>query len=284
MRLKLEAQLKGAMCLHCQLNLTTSKTGFISSNRGPFYAVLVHRHSYIKNKRRFKSSFPSILWPLPKIFFSGFPTDNYSKLRNKRIIPVTNIADLVEYVLLPRNNDVTKPRALNTFLDELAELVFDKGLIKNKNLLSDLIQKEKGYRKVENTPDNESHNEESSSDIENQKEHVKEEKEEEVASENGSEAEATQESENDNENDIQKTERSSLEKSTTFHSENPCEHCENSNVYGTLIMKCPKCFWHDYYKSSPICDPHDTRGAKLHQRGRGILISIPFKSLCILVF
>ena len=191
-----------------------------------------------------------IVWSLPKIFFSGLPTDNYSKLRNKRIIPVTNIADLVEYVLLPHNNDVTKPRALNTFLDELAELGFDKGLIKNKKLLSDLIEKEKGYRNAEDTSDNESHNEESSSDIENQEEQVEEEEEEEVASENGSEAEGTQESENDR----QETERSSHEKSTTFHSENPCEHCENSNVYGTLIMKCPKCFWQDYYESSPICD------------------------------
>ena len=34
-----------------------------------------------------------------------------------RTIPVTNIAELVEYVLLPHNNEVTKPRALNTFLD-----------------------------------------------------------------------------------------------------------------------------------------------------------------------
>ena len=52
----------------------------------------------------------------------------------------------------------------------------------------------------------------------------------------------------------QETESSSLETSTIFHSENPCEHCENSKVYGTLIMKCPKCFWHDYYKICPICD------------------------------
>ena len=37
----------------------------------------------------------------------------------------------------------TKPRALNTFLDGLAELGVDKGLIKNKKLLSDLIEKEK---------------------------------------------------------------------------------------------------------------------------------------------
>ena len=58
----------------------------------------------------------------------------------------------------------------------------------------------------------------------------------------------------DTENDSQEMEGSSTETSTTFHSENPCEHCENSNVYGTLIMKCPKCSWHYYYKIYPICD------------------------------
>ena len=86
-------------------------------------------------------------------------------LRNKRIIPVRNIAELIEYVLPTHNNNVTKPRALNTFLDGLAELGVDKGLIKNKKLLSDLIEKEKGYRNAENTSDNESNNEESSLDI-----------------------------------------------------------------------------------------------------------------------
>ena len=177
-----------------------------------------------------------------------FWTPSGQLLRNKRTIPVTNIAELVEYVLLPHNNEVTKPRALNTFLDGLAELGIDKGLIKNKKLLSDLIEKEKGYQNVENTSDNESNNEESSSDIENQEE------EEEVASENGVEAEGTQESDNDTENDSQETESSSPETSTTFHSKRPCEHCENSNVYGTLIMKCPKCSWHYYCKIYPICD------------------------------
>ena len=71
--------------------------------------------------------------------------------------------------MLPHNDDVTKPRALNTFLDGLAELGIDKGLIKNKRLLSDLIEKEKGYQNVKNASDNESNNEESSSDIENRK-------------------------------------------------------------------------------------------------------------------
>ena len=75
-------------------------------------------------------------------------------------------------MLLPHKNDVTKPRALNTFLDELAELGFDKCLIKNKKLLSDLIEKEKGYRNADDTSDNESNNEESLSDTENQEEQV----------------------------------------------------------------------------------------------------------------
>ena len=79
-----------------------------------------------------------------------------------------------------------------------------------------------------------------------------------MASENGVEAEDTQEGDNDTENDSRETESSSPEirpeTSTTFHSERPCEHCENSNVYGTLIMKCPKYFWLDYYKICPICD------------------------------
>ena len=75
-----------------------------------------------------------------------------------------------------------------------------------------------------------------------------------MASENGVEAEGTQESDNDTENDSQETESSSPETSTTFHSKSPCEHCENSNVYSTLIMKCPKCFWHDNYTICPICD------------------------------
>ena len=98
--------------------------------------------------------------------------------RSERMIPMTNTAELVVYVLLPHNDDVTKPRALNTFLDGLAELGVDKGVIKNKKVLSDLIEKENGYRNGENTSENES-NVASSSGRE----------QEEIASANGSEAE-----------------------------------------------------------------------------------------------
>ena len=174
----------------------------------------------------------------------SFWTPRGQLLRNKRIIPVTNIAELLEYVLLPHNDDVTKPRALNTFLDGLAEVGIDKGLIKNKKLLSDLIEKEKDYRNNENTLENENSVKSSSG---------REEEGEEIASVNGSGDEDTQES-NNTENDSEEAESSSPESSTIIHSENLCEHCENSNVYGTLTMKCPKCFWHDYYKICPICD------------------------------
>ena len=96
-----------------------------------------------------------------------FWTPSGQLLRNIRIIPVTNIAEVFEYVLPPHNDDVTKPRARNTFLDGLAEIGIDKCLIKNKKLLSDLIEKGKGYRNNENTFENES-NVESSSDREDE--------------------------------------------------------------------------------------------------------------------
>ena len=96
-----------------------------------------------------------------------FWTPRGQLLRNIRIIPVTNIAEVLEYVVLPHNDDVTKPRARNTFLDGFVEIPIDKCLIKNKKLLSDLIEKEKGYRNNENTFENES-NVESSSDREDE--------------------------------------------------------------------------------------------------------------------
>ena len=54
-----------------------------------------------------------------------------------------------------------------------------------------------------------------------------------IASVNGSEDEHTQESDNATENDSEETKSSSPETSTTFHSENLCEQCENSNGYSS---------------------------------------------------
>ena len=75
-----------------------------------------------------------------------FWTPRGQLLRIQRVIPVTNISELVEYVLLSRNDDVVKPRALKTFIDGLAELGINKHLIKNKKILAELMAKERAYR------------------------------------------------------------------------------------------------------------------------------------------
>ncbi len=60
-----------------------------------------------------------------------FWTPRGQLLRKQRIMPVTNISELVEYMLLPPN-DVAKLRAPNnTFLEGLAELGVNKRVIKN---------------------------------------------------------------------------------------------------------------------------------------------------------
>ena len=133
-----------------------------------------------------------------------FWTPRGKLLRNNRIIPVTNIALLVEYVhvFLPYNEEVTKPCALDTFLDGQAELGIDKRLIRNKKLLFDLIGKEKSYG------DKESDTEEALSDEEGE--------EDETASENSSEEEGSKEEEGVKdiiENESEETESSDSENS-----------------------------------------------------------------------
>ena len=143
-----------------------------------------------------------------------FWTPRGQLLRNQRIIPVTNIAELVEYILLPHNDEVIKPRALNTFLDGLAELGVDKHLIKKKKILSDLLEKEKVYRENEREGDDESHSE--SNDVES-------------------------DSESDQERIIQQ------------ESSKPCHHCQNWNMFVTAVVKCPRCLWHDNNSICPVC-------------------------------
>ena len=95
-----------------------------------------------------------------------FWTPRGQLLRHQRLIPVTNISELVEYVLLPHNSDVAKPRALNIFPEGLAELGVDKGLIKIKKLLSDLLEKDNEYRNNEGSENNANKEETSGSEEE----------------------------------------------------------------------------------------------------------------------
>ena len=120
-------------------------------------------------------------------------------LRKNCIIPVTNIAELVEYILLPHNNEVIKPRALNTFLDGLAELGVDKRLIKNKKILSDLLEKEKVYRENEREGDDDSDRSDSSEGKESHSES----------------------------NDVESDSESDQERIIQQESSKTCHHCQN---------------------------------------------------------
>ena len=175
-----------------------------------------------------------------------FGTPSGPLLRNQHPIPVTNISELVEYVLLPHNKDVAKPRALNTFLDGLAKLGVNKRLIKNKKLLSDLLEKERGYQDKEDESGNEANDENLSDSSE----------EEETSSENSkpkeshnSDLESDWEEEAENSSD-------SVENSTIAQAKvhDPCRHCNSSHGYDTVVIKCPKCFWKDNCKLCAICD------------------------------
>ena len=159
-----------------------------------------------------------------------FWTPRGQLLRNKRIIPVTNIAELVEYILLPHNDDVTKPRALNTFLDGLAELGVDKRLTKKKKILSDLLEKEKAYRENENEADDDNDSNGSSY-------------QEETASEQ-SQTESI---------DVESDSEPYPEQVIYKKSSEPCHHCQNWNVFASTVLKCPNCFWHDNFSISHVC-------------------------------
>ena len=166
-----------------------------------------------------------------------FWTPRGELLRNQPRIPVTNISELVEYVLLPNNTDVTRPRALNTFLDGLAQLGVDKRLIKNKKVLSDILQKEQAYRDKEES-DNETSdgNSTDSSDKE-------------TASEPNSQQ---QESENASDPEIESDDQVEHSASEILTKESaPCHHCESSNVSPSVVVKCPICLWYDNQEISP---------------------------------
>ena len=168
-------------------------------------------------------------------------------LRNQRAIPVTNISELVENVLLPHNEDVAKPRALNTFLDGLAELGVNKRLIKNKELLSDLLEKERGYQDKEDESGNEA-NDENLSDSSEEEETSSENSQPEESHNSGLESDW---GEDEAENSSDSVENSPIAQAKVHDT---CRHCSSSHGYDTVVMKCPKCFWEDNCKVCPICD------------------------------
>lgn len=105
---------------------------------------------------------------------------------------------------------MTKPRALNRFIDGLAELGASKALIKNKKFLwSDLIEKGKRHQNGENTSENEGH--------------VKRSSDREIEGEEIALPMAVKPETFKRATTILKT---TVRKGPTFHPENPCLHCE----------------------------------------------------------
>ena len=141
-------------------------------------------------------------------------------------------------MLLPHNTDVARPRALNTFLDGLAQLGVDKRLIKNKKVLSDILQKEQAYRDKE-----ESDNETSDGNLTDSSE-------EETASEPNSQQqkpENVSDSEVESDDQVENSASEILTKEAA-----PCHYCESSNVSPSVVVKCPICLWYDNQKICPI--------------------------------
>ena len=158
-----------------------------------------------------------------------FWTPRGQLLRNQRIIPVTNISELVEYLLLPYNDDVAKPRALKTFIDRLAELGINKRLIKNKKILAELMEKERAYRDKDGEGSGDEEMVSDSNDVEGGRETENSD----LEHEKNSEVECSEESASP---EILRQGRGS------------CYHCNRENIYQTAVVKCPRCHWHDGYK------------------------------------
>ena len=168
-----------------------------------------------------------------------FWTPSKQLLRNQRIIPVTNISELVEYVLLPHNDDIVKPHALKTFKDGLAELGINKRLIQNKRILAELLEKEQAYHdKDSEAGDQEMVSE--SSDMEDDTE---------TASEISDQESQNPDLEPEGNSDEEETASSEI----LLKVKGPCYYCNGENVYERAVVKCPRCFWQDGYRICPIC-------------------------------
>ena len=167
-----------------------------------------------------------------------FWTPRGQLLRNQRRIPVTNIPELVEYVLLPHNTDEARPRVLNTFLDRLAQLGVDKRLIKNRKVLSDILQKEQAYRDKEES-DNETSDGNSTDSSE--EETASEPNSQQQEPENGSDPEVERDCEVENSDDqVEHRASEILTKEAA-----PCHHCKSLNVSPSVAVKCPIFLWYD---------------------------------------
>ena len=135
-------------------------------------------------------------------------------------------------MVLPHNEDIVKARALKTFIDGLAELGIDKRLIQNKRILAELLDKEQAYHDKDSEAGDE--------------EMVSESSDNEDDTDTASEISEHQESENP---DLEPEGNSEILRK----GKDLCCHCNGENVYKRVVVKCPRCLWHDGCRICPIC-------------------------------
>ena len=162
-----------------------------------------------------------------------FWTPRGELLRNQRRIPETSISELLEYLLLPFNNDVTKPRALNSFLEGLAELGINKKWIKNKKALRVILDKEEILNR---------HSEEITDSDDSEESSIRSEHSE-TEEEDSEDSESDEALEEDEEQEDENSEQESEEEEP--NDKKRCDHCDHQDVDVKMIAACPKCHWHD---------------------------------------
>ena len=112
-------------------------------------------------------------------------------------------------------------------------------MIKNKKILSDLLEKGKEYQ------DNEG--------FENNKQQSTDTEEDEETASEKSQSQETENSDLEAESEMKNSDSESTTTNIQQKYPNLCQHCEGSNVYHTAVMKCPKYFWHDNREICSVC-------------------------------
>ena len=176
-----------------------------------------------------------------------FWTEKGELLHHDRRIPVTSVAKLVEYILLPYNSEINRPRGLNTFIDGIAEIGINKKLVKNKALLPKIISREKEFEEQDETSSEES----STSDI------TSESQSEEENDESGDETDESGDSQTDESNDDD-GDADDDDEENTEGDDDGCENCASTDIHKIVVVRCPVCHWYDgfhYYPNmSIVCD------------------------------
>ena len=203
--------------------------GQLENGETTMFTNILNKLSKAVNKKDASELLHSIAASKSIIFW----TKKGELLHHDRRIPVTSMAKLVEYTLLPYNSEISRPRGLNTFIDGISEIDINKKLVKNKALLPKIILREKEFEEQGETDSEES-------------------------TTSGTESEEADEREPGDESDDSQMEETSDEDNNGDEDNVSCENCASSDIHKIIVVRCPICQWYDgfhYYPNMSIaCD------------------------------